>query len=146
SFLGASLAILFAAVAASLMRLVRRILLRRRPPLAAQPGTIWLTIGPRLSAFMWIILAIGTGVLMSVLQNETFLPTRALDKYFVLINLVTGAAILLSVFSIAAAVRIWRRADVRVISRVKFSLVAAACVFLIWFSVHWNLIGPAHRF
>jgi hypothetical protein len=42
--------------------------------------------------------------------------------------------------------RIWIRADVRIISRVKFSLVAAACVFLTWYSIHWNLIGPIHRF
>jgi hypothetical protein len=25
-------------------------------------------------------------------------------------------------------------------------LVAAACVFLTWYSIHWNLIGPIHRF
>jgi hypothetical protein len=24
--------------------------------------------------------------------------------------------------------------------------VAAACVFLTWYSIHWNLIGPIHRF
>jgi CubicO group peptidase (beta-lactamase class C family) len=143
---GACLAIVVAVVAASLIRLGRRIFLRRRPMLVAQPGTVWLSVGPRLAAFLWIALAICTGVLMSLAQSETFLPTRAMDKYFVLINVIAGAAILLSVIAVLAAVRIWRRADVRVISRVKFSVVAVACVFLIWFSAHWNLIGPARRF
>jgi hypothetical protein len=144
--LGGCLAILVAVLAASLVRLGRRIFLRRRPALVAQPGTVWLSGGPRLAAFLWIALAICTAVLLSLAQSETFLPTRAMDKYFVLMNVIAGAAILLSVFAVLAALRIWRRAEVRIISRVKFSLVAAACVFLIWFSVHWNLIGPAHRF
>ena len=144
--LGACLAIVIAVIAASLIRVGRRIFLRRRPALMAQPGTVWLSAGPRVASFLWMVLAICTGVLLSLAQSDTFLPTRAMDKYFVLMNLLAGAAIVLSIFAVLAAVRIWRRAEVRVISRVKFSLVAAACVFLAWFSVHWNLIGPAHRF
>jgi hypothetical protein len=83
---------------------------------------------------------------MARLDSDTLLPTRALDKYFVLMNLVTGAAIFFSIFAILAGWRIWRRSELRTISKVKFSLVAAACLFLTWFSVHWHLIGPAHRF
>jgi hypothetical protein len=63
-----------------------------------------------------------------------------------MMNLVTGVAILLSVFAAYAGLRVWRLSDVRFISKLKFSLVAGACVFLTWFSVHWHLIGPAHRF
>jgi CubicO group peptidase (beta-lactamase class C family) len=141
-----SLVILAAVVAASLLRLGRRILLSKRPPLKQQPGSVRLTMGSRLSATAWIVLAIGTGVLMSRLENETMLPTHAIDKYFVMMNLATGAAIVLSVFAVYAGLRVWRLSDVRYISKVKFSLVAVACIFLTWFSVHWHLIGPAHRF
>jgi CubicO group peptidase (beta-lactamase class C family) len=141
-----SLVILAAVVAASLLRLGRMIFLSKRPPFKQQPGTVRLTVGAKLSATAWIGLTIGTGLLMSRLENETMLPTHALDKYFVVMNLVTGVAILLSCLAAFAGLRVWRLSDVRFISKLKFSLVAAACVFLTWFSVHWHLIGPAHRF
>ena len=141
-----SLVILLTVVAASLLRLGRRIFLSKRPSLKEQPGTIRLTTGPRLSAFAWILLVAGTGVLMSRLESETILPTHAIDKYFVMMNLVTGAAIFVSILAVLAGLRIWRRSEIRVISKLKFSLVVFACLFLTWFSVHWHLIGPAHRF
>jgi hypothetical protein len=47
---------------------------------------------------------------------------------------------------VVGGIRIWRRVEVRTVSRVKFSLVALACLFLTWYSIHWNLIGPIHRF
>jgi hypothetical protein len=111
-----------------------------------QPGTLRLTLAPQVSAIAWIVLAIGTAVPMSRLANESMLPSHDVDKYFVMMNLVTGLAIFFSVFAIVAGLLVWRRAEVRVISRLKFSLVAFACLFLTWFSVHWHLIGPAHRF
>ncbi|HKV63446.1 MAG TPA: serine hydrolase domain-containing protein [Candidatus Acidoferrum sp.] len=142
----ASLVILAAVVAASLLRLGRRILFSNRPAFKQQPGSVRLTLGSKLAATAWIVLCVGTGILMSRLENESVLPTHAIDKYFVMMNLVTGVAILLSLFAVFAGLRIWRLTDVRFISKLKFSLVALACVFLTWFSVHWHLIGPAHRF
>jgi CubicO group peptidase (beta-lactamase class C family) len=144
--LGCSLVIVLLVVGATVGRLGRRVFLSKRPALQEQAGTVWLTMGPRLAAFAWSVLVVGTAVLMSRLENETVLPTRAVDKYFVLMNWVTGAAIVLSVFAIVAGLRIWRRSEIRAISKFKFSLVAAACLFLLWFSVHWHVIGPAHRF
>ena len=141
-----SLVILAAVVAASLLRLGRRIFLSKRPPLKQQPGSVRLTMGTKLSAVAWMALTAGTGVLLSRLESETMLPTHAIDKYFVMMNMVTSIAILLSVFSVHAGLRVWRRREIRYISKLKFSLVAATCVFLTWFSIHWNLIGPAHRF
>jgi CubicO group peptidase (beta-lactamase class C family) len=141
-----SLVILAAVVAASLLRLGRRIFLSKRPPLKQQPGSVRLTMGTKLSAVAWMALTAGTGVLLSRLESETMLPTHAIDKYFVMMNMVTCIAILLSVFSVYAGLRVWWRPEIRYISKLKFSLVAATCVFLTWFSIHWNLIGPAHRF
>jgi CubicO group peptidase (beta-lactamase class C family) len=141
-----SLVILAAVVAASLLRLGRRLFLSKRPPLKQQPGSVRLTLGSKLAAAAWIALTIGTGVLLSRLENESMLPTHDLDKYFVMMNLVTGVAIFLSLFSVYAGLRVWRLSEVRFISKLKFSLVAVACVFLAWFSVHWHVIGAAHRF
>jgi len=142
----ASLAILALVLLASLVRVGRRILMSKRPAFQPRPGTLRLTLALRLSAIAWIVLGIGTGVLMSRLANESMLPSHDVDKYFVIMNLVTGLAIFFSVFAIVSGLLVWWRSELRFISKLKFSLVAFACLFLTWFSVHWHLIGPAHRF
>jgi hypothetical protein len=142
----ASLAILALVLLASLVRVGRRILMSKRPAFQPQPGTLRLTLAPRLSAIAWVALAIGTGVLMSRLEHESMLPSHDVDKYFVMMNFVAGLAIFFSLFAIVAGLFVWRRSEIRVISKLKFSLVAVACLFLSWFSLHWHLIGPAHRF
>ncbi len=141
-----SLAILLLIVVASLVRLGRRILFSKRSAWQAQPGTVWLTTGARLAAFAWVILASATFALIYSLESQTVPPSHSTDKYFVMLNWATGIAIFLSVFAGVASLGIWTRADLRPISHIKFSLVAAACLFLTWFSIHWNIIGPAHRF
>ena len=50
-----------------------------------------------------------------------------------------------SLFAVFAAIRIWFRADLRRITKIKFLFVAVAVSFLSWFAIHWNIIGPAHR-
>jgi Beta-lactamase len=144
--LGISLAILLLVIVASLVRVGRRIVMSKRPAFKPQPGTVRLTLGPQLSAMAWIVVATGTAILMSRLANETLLPSHDVDKYFAMTNLAARLAIFFSVFAAVAGLRVWRRSEIRFISKVKFSLVAIACLFLTWFSVHWHLIGPAHRF
>jgi hypothetical protein len=144
--LSVSLAIVLFAAAASLVRLGRRILFSKRPAWQAQSGTLRLTVGPRLASFAWVVLASATFGLIYKLQNQTLPPSHSTDKYFVMINWGAGIAIFLSIFAVVSGLRIWSRADLRPISHIKFSLVAAACLFLTWFSIHWNVIGPAHRF
>jgi hypothetical protein len=150
SFVGISLAlsvlILLFVVLASLVRLGRKLLFRDRPPFKAQPGTVWISIGPRLAAFTWIIVGIWFAALAANLQNADLPAFPTIVRYFWLINWFAVLAVFFSIFALAAGIRIWRRADIRTISRLKFSLVAAACVFLTWYSIHWNLIGPVHRF
>ncbi|HKN77016.1 MAG TPA: serine hydrolase domain-containing protein [Candidatus Acidoferrum sp.] len=150
TFVGVSLAvsllILLSVVVASLIRVGRKLFFRNRPPLKPQPGTLWISLGPRLAAFLWIIVTIWIAILSAHLQNEALPSFPILQRYFSLITWFSGLAAFFSIFALLAGVRIWRQTDVRVISRVKFSLVAAACVFLTWYSIHWNLIGPIHRF
>jgi hypothetical protein len=71
-------------------------------------------------------------------------PTPAWDKYFLLINCVVVVLFLLSVFAVFSGMRVWTR-NLRLITKVKFSLVALACAILSWFAVHWHLIGQISR-
>lgn len=150
SFVGISLAIsvsiLLLVVLASLIRFGRKLFLGSRPPFKPQTGTLRITIGPRLAAFTWIIVCIWIVALSIDLQKEALPSFHMLERYFWLINWFSVLAVIFSIFALVAGLRIWRKSDVRPISQVKFSLVAAACVFLTWYSIHWNLIGPIHRF
>jgi len=141
-----SVSILLFVVLASLTRLGRRLFFRKRPRLSPQPGTLWLSIGPRLAAFLWIIVGIFFGLLLNHLQDDALPKFPVLERYFWFITWFSVLAVFFSIFAVISGIRIWSRDDVRVISRVKFSLVALACVFLTWYSIHWNLIGPIHRF
>jgi len=143
---GVSVLILLLVVGASLARLGRRLFLRNRAVLKPQPGTLWITFGPRLAAFTWIIVCIWLVAMATALQSDALPSFPIIQRYFALITWFAVLAALFSIFALVAGIRIWTRADVRYISRVKFSLVALACVFLTWYSIHWNLIGPIHRF
>jgi len=140
---GASLAVLILVVLAPLIRLGRKLILRRRPPLAPQPGTHWLPLTTQVAAGVWVVLLVTLGICMSVLGGEDAMPaTSAWDKYFVLLNIVTAVAIAFSLAPVISAIRIWGHATLRKISMLKYSLVAIACLVLCWFAIHWHILGP----
>ena len=145
-WLAFSVATLLLVVLATLTRFGRRMLFRHRAQWRPQPGTLWIPIGPRLAAFAWIIVGIWCFLLARQLQNDALPSFHAIERYFWLINWFSVLAVLFSVIAVMAAVRIWNRMDVRPITRVKYSLVGLACLFLMWYAIHWNLIGPIHRF
>ena len=72
--------------------------------------------------------------------------TSAWDKYFLIGDILFAIAVILSIFTAVAAVRVWRHPSTRRMSQIKFTLVGLACLFLSWFVVHWNVIGPIHRY
>jgi CubicO group peptidase (beta-lactamase class C family) len=150
TFVGVSLAvsllILLPVVIASLIRFGRSLFFRNRPALKPQPGTLWITIGGRMAAFLWIIVTVWLVGLSINLQKEALPAFPTIVRYFWLINWFSVLAVFFSIFAVVGGIRIWRRVEVRTVSRVKFSLVALACLFLTWYSIHWNLIGPIHRF
>jgi CubicO group peptidase (beta-lactamase class C family) len=130
---------------ATLIRIGRRIFLRRRPKLMPQPGTIWLTLAPRTAAILWtLFLGSITGFFM-VRSNDLMPPTPEWYLWFAVINWVTGVALLLSLFAVISAIRIWWRPHTRWITRVKFTLVGVACVVLSLLAAYYHLIGPARR-
>jgi len=144
--LAISFSILLLVVLATLIRWGRRLFFGGRPPFKPQTGALWITFGPRLAAFTWIVVGIWLVALMRYLQDAVLPSFPKIESYFSLITWFSVAAAFFSIFAVIAGIRVWRRANVRFISRLKFSLVALACVFLTWYSIHWNLIGPIHRF
>lgn len=130
---------------ANIIRIGRRLFFRRRPRLEPQPGTIWLTFGPRSAAWVWFLF-LGIGIWFYTARgNDLNPPTPAWFPWFVLMNWVTGLSIFLSIFAVLRSIFIWFRGDLRWITKVKFSLVGLACVFLSWFAWFYRLVGPAHR-
>jgi hypothetical protein len=131
---------------ASLARFVRRRAFRRRPRFQPQPGTLYLTAAPRLACFAWLIVAAIVGAIAAHFSGDTsFPPTSAFDKYLVLLNIFAAIAILFSVSAVYSGIAIWFR-EIRIITQVKFSLVALSCLFLTFFALHWHILGPAHRY
>jgi CubicO group peptidase (beta-lactamase class C family) len=140
-----SLGICVLVLAATLIRIGRRVLFRRRPRLMPQPGTIWLTFAPRTAALLWSLF-LGTLTAFFLVKGDKLMPpTPAWYPWFVVINWVTGFALLLSLFAVISAIRIWWRRGTRWITRVKFTLVGLACLILSLLAVHYHLIGPARR-
>jgi CubicO group peptidase (beta-lactamase class C family) len=145
SVLCGSIGILALVVLATLFRLGRRICFFKRPKLEPRPGTLRLTLGPRLAAFAWCIL-LGTIAAYIIAKGDDIMPpTPDWFKWFVLMNWATGVALLFSFFAVLSGIRVWGRSPLRWISKVKFSLTALACLILSWIAIHWHLIGPAHR-
>jgi len=81
-------------------------------------------------------------LLVVVGGDDTMPPTSAWDKYFFLLNVVTAVAIALSLPAVLSAINICRRTGMRRITKLKYSMVAIACLILCWFAVHWHLLGP----
>jgi CubicO group peptidase (beta-lactamase class C family) len=143
--LGASLAILALVVLAFLIRVGRLILFRKRPRWTPRPGTIWLTAGPNLAAHGWVVLLGMLGGFAAIKGDDLMPPTPAWYPWLQAINVATAIVLIFSLFAVISAIRVWGRANLRWITKVKFLLVAVSVVLLSWFAMHWNLIGPAHR-
>jgi CubicO group peptidase (beta-lactamase class C family) len=139
----AALLVLLAVILAPVVRQARRIFLGHRPMPSPQPGTQWLPRTTQVAALVWVILFAALGAGLIVLGGEDAMPpTSAWDKCFVLMNFGTVFALGLSLYVIFSAMRTWGRAKLRQVTRVKYAVVAIACVCLSWFSLHWHLLGP----
>jgi CubicO group peptidase (beta-lactamase class C family) len=139
----ASLLVLLAVILAPVIRQARRVFPGHRPTPSPQPGTQWLPRTTQVASLVWVILFAALGaVLVALSGNDAMPPTSAWDKYLVLMNFVTALALGLSLFVVFSAIRTWSRVKLRQITRVKYAVVAIACFFLSWVSLHWHLLGP----
>ena len=144
--LGCSLVILMLAAFAALFRFLRHLVFRKRPPILAQPGTAYLTAGPLLASIAWLLLAAILFAISAYFDSDSAIaPTRAFDKYFVVQNIVAVFAIFFSMWAVFSAIAAWLR-ELRLITRIKFSIVAIVCLYLVYFSLHYEILGPAHRY
>jgi CubicO group peptidase (beta-lactamase class C family) len=140
-----SLGIMVLVLVAFLIRVGRRIFLRKRPKWQPQTGTIYLTFAPRAASILWLVF-LGTVFGYLIVQGDDMLPpTPEWFRWFTVVNWTTGLCLLLSLFAVLRAIFIWRRGDLRRITKVKFTLVGAACAFVSWCAVFYHLIGPARR-
>jgi len=142
---GSSLGILALVVLATVLRVVRRIFLRSRPRWTPQPGTRWLTWGPRLASIAWVLLLGTIAIVLMVQGDDTLPPTPEWFKWFAAMNWATGVALFFSLFAVLSAYGIWWKDELRWITKVKFTLVGLACAILSWFAIYWHVIGPATR-
>lgn len=143
--LGISFVIVCSVLIALMLRLARRYLLRSSQPIP-KAGTLPLSALQRGAAVYWVVLLLGLAIVIAVVAtDDTLQITSAWDKYFLIGDILFAIAVVLSIFTVVSAVRVWRRPSTRRMSQVKFTLVGLACLFLSWFVVHWNVIGPIHR-
>ena len=138
---GVSLLVLVLVIIAPICRMVRRIFLRHRPEPQEQPGTMWLPLTTKVVALAWLVPVIALTAFVVSKGDDYTLPTHAWDKWLVLMNVVIGLALLLSLFPVASARRVWGMDQVRWITKIKFTLVALSCVVLGWISLYFHLIG-----
>jgi CubicO group peptidase (beta-lactamase class C family) len=141
---GVSFGIIALVIIASLYRLGRKFLFKKRPKPAPQPGTVWLPGPTQIAAFVWLNLVGGIAAFFAITGDDLAPPTHDWDKYFYIVNAIAAIAIFFSLLAVVSGIRIWFR-DVRTITKVKYSLVALACLALSWLAIHWNVLGPASR-
>jgi CubicO group peptidase (beta-lactamase class C family) len=146
TLLGISFAIICSVLISLLLRLTRRYLLRSSQPIA-KPGTLALSGLQIGTAVCWVVLLVGLAfVIDGIATADSLRPTSAWDTYFLIGDILFVVAVLLSLLTVISAIRVWRRPATRRMSQIKFTLVGLACLFLSWFVVHWNVIGPIHRY
>jgi CubicO group peptidase (beta-lactamase class C family) len=143
--LGAGLLIAVSVLFNLLLRLARRYVVRSSQPVAP-PGRVALSALPKTSIIYWLVLLCLVAALFSRFDDDALPPTSAWDKYFLLGDVLGVVAVVLSVFAVMAAWRIWSRPATSRISQIKFTLVGLACAYFSWFAIHWHLITPTHRF
>ena len=144
--LGTSSAIVCSVLIALILRLGRRYLLRTSQP-TPKPGTLPLSALQKVTAIYWTLLLVGlAGAIGVIAGDDTLHITSAWDKYFLIADIVFAIAVILSLFAVVAAIRVWRRSATSRMSQIKFTLLGLASLFLSWFVVHWNVIGPIHRY
>jgi hypothetical protein len=102
---------------------------------------MWLPIITKVAALAWVAPLV-VAVWVAIAGADTFMPpTSTWDKWFILMNLSIGLALILSLFPVVSARNVWTLPHVRWITKTKFTLVALSCLVLAWFSLYFHLIG-----
>ena len=142
---GSSLGVLALVVIATILRIGKRIFLHKRPRPAPQPGTRWLPFCFQAGGMGLGRYVVDYFHLLRDQGRRSEPSDSSLGQVALSGQCGYGFALLLSLFAIISGFRVWSRSGLRTITRIKFSLVALACLILSWFAIHWNIIGPVTR-
>ena len=143
--LGACLIVGISVLFNLLQRLARRYIVRSSQPIAPS-NRVALSALPTASIIYWLLLVSSLAALLSRFDEDSLPPSSSWDKLFLVGDGLFAIAVVLSVFAVLSAVRIWPRPATSRISQIKFTIVALACTYFSWFAIHWHLITPIHRF
>jgi CubicO group peptidase (beta-lactamase class C family) len=127
-----------------LLHLVPDLLDRQRARM--RRADVPLTTTQRLAALVWIPAVPMLLALFLHIAREPLPEFDHIPFYFLLQNILVAVAIMLSLPGIVFAMRVVSRADTPLRSKLKHVAVGLSYVFLIWFSLHWHLIGPIERY
>jgi len=128
-----------------LLRLARHLILQSSEPVAPA-DRVALTGWCKASMIYWIALLSALAVMFHLFEDDSLPPTSEWDKYFLMGDMLLVVAVLMSLGVAVSTFRIWRRPAVNPISRIKYTLVAFACLYFSGFAIHWHGITPVHRF
>ena len=106
---------------------------------------IALSALPKATIIYWLLLS-SLAALFSRFDEDALPPSSSWDKWFLVGDALFVIAIVMSLFTLLSAARIWRRPATGRVGQIKFTLVTIACVYFSWFAIHWHLITPIHRF
>lgn len=131
---------------AATVRTWKRIFQRKRPRLQPQAGTRWVSWPLQLALWSCLLVWLDAAAILGHMANFTNLGLVShLDRWFVVQNAFTGAALLLIVAGVVSG--FWAlRQPVRWITRAKFCLVMLSCAWFGWFFVFYHFLGDAHRY
>jgi len=143
-FTAISLIIAGLVVCGMLLQLVRRLFPSKHPK--TTKARTPLTTAQRLAALVWIPAVPIFLICFVRIAHEPIPDFPRVPWYFAAQNVLVGIAILLSIPSIYAAFRVVSRSQVSIRCKLKHGAVGAGYAFLIWFSLHWHLVGPIQRY
>ena len=101
------------------LRLARRYVFHSSQPIAP-PDRVALSVLPIAASVYWLLLLISLAMLFSRFDEDSLPPSSSWDKVFLVGDGLFVIALILSVFAVLAAARIWRRPATSRISQIKY--------------------------
>ncbi len=133
-------------VIAVLVRTWRRIFQRKRLKLAPQPGTAWATRAMQTAAFAVLILLIYIACMVGHLSEvSNFYQVGHLDPWLRVLVILATVALIALIAALFSSVRALSR-PLRLVTKLKFAMVAFSCAYLGWFLLFFHLIASPTRF
>jgi hypothetical protein len=131
---------------AATVRSWRRIFQRNRPRPAPRPGTAWVTHTLQVAAFA-VLADLVDLISISVHASDptSFYQFGHLEGWLRVEVLLSVIALIALVLGVVSAVNAQRR-TLRAITRIKFAIATAVCIYFCCFILHFHLIASPTRY